>query len=91
MPEYLREMIENDTFKDQPKEFIDRTLAAYKALALGEASPQVKEAIATGRREQQKNFEIAKAANLLCERVKEYVPRGWTMSGEESGRERKRS
>jgi hypothetical protein len=81
MPEFLREMIENDTFKDQPKEFQDRILASFKAIALGEVSPQVREFSKFTKKEMDRFFEIAKATNLLCEHVEQYVQRDWTPKG----------
>jgi hypothetical protein len=77
MPEYLREMIENDTFKDQPKEFQDRILNSLKAIATGESSPEVAVASEFIREEFEKSRAIAKAANLLCGRIEEYVVREW--------------
>jgi hypothetical protein len=73
VPESLREMIENNTFKDQPEEFKNLILASLKAVALGEISPGVAAASDFIRKELEKSFEIGKAANLLCHRVEEYV------------------
>jgi hypothetical protein len=77
MPEYLREMIENDTLKDQPKEFVERLIAGFDRIARGEIPPHVKEMYAVTSEVGRKNFEIARAANLLCDRVGEYVVREW--------------
>jgi len=77
MPEYLREMIENDTLKDQPKEFVERLIAGYDQIARGEMPPHVTEMYAVASEVGRKTFEIAMAANLLCDRVGEYVVREW--------------
>ncbi len=80
MPEYLREMIENDTLKDQPKEFVERLIKWSDRIARGDIPPQVKEMYAVTSEVGRKNFEIARAANLLCDRVEEYVVREWEES-----------
>jgi len=77
MPEWLREMIENDTFKDQPKEFQDRIIKALDTIATGTVPPDVQEVVTIGIREQKRNLEIAKGANLLCDRIGGYIVRGW--------------
>ena len=78
MPEYLREMIENDTFKDQPKEFQDRIINAYESVAKGLLSPEVIEWARVLQSETKRAFSIAKEAHLLCESVAFYLVRSWS-------------
>ena len=77
MPEYLREMIENDTFKDQPKEFQDRIINAYERVAKGLSSPEVIEWARVLQAETKRSYSIAKEAHLLCESVAHYLVRSW--------------
>lgn len=81
MPEYLREMIENNTFKDQPEEFKRLVLQSWRDVATGNVTKQVREAAKLLREESGRLFEIAKAANLLCQRVEEYVVRESAIAG----------
>ena len=75
MPQYLREMI------DQPEEFKRLVLQSWRDVATGNVTPQVREAAKLLREESRRLFEIAKAANLLCERVEEYVVRESAIAG----------
>ncbi len=71
--EFLREKIEKNTFKDQPKEFKDQILDSLKRIALGELPQRHIDAVNSLRKELETFMLIGKAANLLCGRIEEYV------------------
>ena len=75
LPDNLEEMIRDNKFKDQPKEYQDKVLNALRAVATKTVPENVQKATDYLREQQARNFEIGQSNDLLHHQIEDYMTR----------------
>lgn len=77
LPSNIDDLLLNNKFKNMPKEYQDRVIRAYERVGQGVSEERIKRAAKYLRDEQNKNFEIGFANDLLHHYLEDYMSHVW--------------
>jgi hypothetical protein len=83
LPPNIDDMIQNNVFKDKPKEYRDLVMSVHRKAATTAPDPQMKSAMDFIRNEHDRSFEIGSTNDILQHYIDDYFQRTWDNSNPE--------